>query len=145
MCSEKLLSLKTAFLMAITSTRRVSELAALRSDFPYLQMHPDNVILYLDIAFLSKVVSDFHINQPIVLPTFPSPSMPLERKLHTLDVRRALAFYLHRTKLGAPRISSCVIMDHIKVLLFLHNQYPDGLYSLYSWFTSLPTSLYRTD
>ena len=62
-------------------------------------MHPDKVTLYIDISFLPKVVSEFHVNEPIVLPTFfPSPTTPVERKLHSLDVRRALAFYLHRTK-----------------------------------------------
>ena len=53
----------------------------------------------MDISFLPKVVSDIDINQPVVLPTlFLSPSMLLECKLHSLNVKRALAFYLHRTK-----------------------------------------------
>ena len=98
-CNEKLLSLKIVFLVAITSAKRASELAALRSDAPYLQFHPGKVTLYFDTTFLPKVVSDFHMSQPIVLPTlFPSPSTPLERKLHTLDVRQALAFYIDRAK-----------------------------------------------
>ena len=99
-CNKKLLSLKTTFLVVITLVKRASELAALRSDPPYLQMHLDKVTLHSDVSFLPKVVSDFHLNQPIILPTlFPSPSTPIKCKLHTLDVKRALAFYLDRTKL----------------------------------------------
>ncbi|KAJ7332170.1 hypothetical protein JRQ81_014350 [Phrynocephalus forsythii] len=93
-----LLSLKTCFLIAITSARRASELAALRMDPPFLQFYPDKVTLFPDITFLPKVVSEFHINQPIILPTFfPAPTTDLERSLHLLDVRRALLFYLSRT------------------------------------------------
>ena len=94
----RLLTWKVAFLVAITSARRASELAALRVDEPYLTFHKDKVVLRPDMRFLPKVVSNFHVNQDIVLPTFfPTPSSPLESTLHTLDVRRALAFYKHRT------------------------------------------------
>ncbi|XP_042329867.1 uncharacterized protein LOC121933953 [Sceloporus undulatus] len=45
------------------------------------------------------VVSMFHMCQDIVLPTLaPNPTTDAERALHTLDVRRALAFYLDRTR-----------------------------------------------
>ena len=57
------------------------------------------MLLYPDVSFLPKVVSEFHLNQPLSLPTlFPQPSSDVERMLHTLDVRRALAFYVSRTK-----------------------------------------------
>ena len=98
-CGLKLLSLKTSFLVAITSAKWASELAALRSDPPFLQFHPDKVTLYFDVSFLPKVVSEFHLSQPIILPTlFPSLSTPLKSMLHTLDVRRSLGFYIYRTK-----------------------------------------------
>ena len=98
-CDVRLLTLKTLFLVAITSARRVSELAALRSDQPFLQFFRDKVLLYPDLSFLPKVVSEFHLNQPLSLPTlFPQPSSDVERMLHTLDVRRALAFYVSRTR-----------------------------------------------
>lgn len=50
--------------------------------------------------FIPKVYSSFHMNQPIHLPTFyPKPHCEnSEAILHTLDARRALAFYLDRTK-----------------------------------------------
>ena len=85
-CDLKLLSFKVLFLVAITSARRASELAALRADQPFLQFFPDKVVLQTDISFLPKVVSAFHLNQPLVLPTlFASPTSDIERMLHTLD------------------------------------------------------------
>ena len=106
----KLLSLKTSFLVAITSAKCTSKLAALRSDQPFLQFHLDKVTLYPDVSFLPKVVSDFHLNQPVILLIlFSSPSTPLECMLHTFDVRRYLAFYIDRTKLfrKASRLFLC--------------------------------------
>lgn len=98
-CDLRLLSWKTAFLVVITSARRVSELAALRCVPPYLLFLPHSVRFQPDIRFLPKVVSEFHATTDILLPDFyPSPSSPEERRLHTLDIRRALLFYLDRTK-----------------------------------------------
>lgn len=93
-------SWKTAFLVAITSARRVSELHAFTADPPYTVFHKDKVQLRPHPAFLPKVVSAFHVNQDIFLPVFfPKPhSSRREQQLHTLDVRRALAFYIERTK-----------------------------------------------
>ena len=87
-CDLKLLSFKTLFLVAITSARRASELAALRADSPYLQFFKDKVVLHPDVSFLPKVVSEFHVNQPLILPTlFPDAVTAVERMLHSLDVR----------------------------------------------------------
>lgn len=75
------------------------ELVALCSAPPYLVFLPHAVRLRPDIRFLPKVVSDFHMSSDILLPDFyPHPSSPEERILHTLDVKRALLFYLHRTR-----------------------------------------------
>ncbi|KAJ7317129.1 hypothetical protein JRQ81_003291 [Phrynocephalus forsythii] len=96
--SVHMLSLKIAFLLAITSAHRSSELTALHVDPPFLQFHPNKITVYPDISFLPKVVSDFHLTQLLVLPTFfPSLFSNLERTLHTLDVRRTLLFYTSRT------------------------------------------------
>lgn len=96
--SERLLMLKAAFLVPITSARRATELAALRVDPPFLQFHPHKVTLYPDVTFQPKVVSDFHVRQPIVLPTFfPVPTNDLEHSMHSLDVHRVLAFYVSHT------------------------------------------------
>ena len=98
-CSLQLLTYKTAFLVAITSAKRACEFAAFGYDPPFTQFHPDKVTMYFDVSFLPKVVSNFHMNQPVTLPSFfKSPLALLEHMLHTLDVRRALSFYIHRTK-----------------------------------------------
>ncbi|XP_067319607.1 uncharacterized protein [Anolis sagrei] len=92
------LSWKTAFLVAITTARRASELNALRVDPPYMRFHREKAVLRTDVAFLPKVSSRFHMSQDIVLPAFyQNPTSPIEKNLHSLDVRRALAFYVDRT------------------------------------------------
>lgn len=93
------LSWKVAFLVAITSARRVSEIQALCCKEPYTVFHLNRVVLRTHPSFLPKVISDFHINQEITLPTFFSnPSSPPERALHSLDLKRVLKFYLDKTK-----------------------------------------------
>ncbi|XP_013914424.1 PREDICTED: uncharacterized protein LOC106543051, partial [Thamnophis sirtalis] len=49
------LTIKTAFLVAITSARRVSELAALSVRQDLCVVHPDRVILRLDPSFTPKI------------------------------------------------------------------------------------------
>ncbi|KAG6937283.1 hypothetical protein G0U57_010273 [Chelydra serpentina] len=99
-CSLLYLSWKVAFLVAITSARRVSELKALLCDPPYTIFHKDKVQLRPHPSFLPKVVSPFHMSQDIFLPVFfPKPhANSKEQRLHSLDVRRALAFYIERTR-----------------------------------------------
>ncbi|CAJ0928066.1 unnamed protein product [Ranitomeya imitator] len=92
------LSWKVAFLVAVTSIRRVSELAALSCRAPFLAFHQDKVVLRPSPAFLPKVVSAFHLNEDIILPSFcPQPKHRVEKALHTLDVVRALRRYISRT------------------------------------------------
>ncbi|CAJ0949284.1 unnamed protein product [Ranitomeya imitator] len=51
----------------------------------------DKVVLRPAPSFLPKVVSSFHINEDIVLPSFcPAPTHRVEKALHTLDLVRAL-------------------------------------------------------
>ena len=109
--TERLLTFKVLFLVAITSAKRASELAALPVDLPFLQFHPDKVTLYPDVSFLPKVSTNFHVLQRIILPTFfPKPSTGVERSLHLLDVRCALAFYVKRT--ASFRKSKCLSEDN---------------------------------
>ncbi|XP_068115737.1 uncharacterized protein [Hyperolius riggenbachi] len=96
--SDKFLTLKTAFLLAITSARRISELQSLSIKEPYCIISEDRITLRPDAAFLPKVVSSFHRNQEIFLPSFcENPTNDKEKKLHCLDVRRCLLHYLNRT------------------------------------------------
>lgn len=94
----KHLTLKTAFLISITAARRVGELSALVHSHPYTQILEDRLILRTDPAFLPKVVSDFHRNQEVILPSFCASSASAgERILHRLDVRHSLIEYLDRS------------------------------------------------
>nr|XP_014436600.1 uncharacterized protein LOC106733006 isoform X1 [Pelodiscus sinensis]XP_025034791.1 uncharacterized protein LOC106733006 isoform X2 [Pelodiscus sinensis] len=99
-CTLYDLSMKVIFLLAITSARRVSELTALSASPPYTIFTHQGVILRTQPRFRPKVISRFHINEPIILPRFhPKPhASPEHARLHTLDVRRALAFYIERTR-----------------------------------------------
>lgn len=98
-CEPRLLAWKTAFLIAIISARRVSELVALRCTTLYLVFLPHSVWLQPNIRFLPKIVSELHITSDIILLDFyPSPTSEEGHLLHTLDVKRALLFYIDRTK-----------------------------------------------
>ncbi|XP_041429632.1 uncharacterized protein LOC121397238 [Xenopus laevis] len=93
------LTWKVVFLIAISSARRVSELSALSCQSPFLIFHSDRAVLRTTPSFLPKVISEFHINQDITIPSFcPRPKSPKEVALHALDPVRALKFYLDRTK-----------------------------------------------
>lgn len=92
------LSYKVTFLLAITSARRVLELAALSTTADLCIFHPDRIVLRLDSTFLPKINTPYHQALELVLPDFcPNPSHPLERTWHMLDLRRALRIYLQRT------------------------------------------------
>ncbi|XP_073428589.1 uncharacterized protein [Dendrobates tinctorius] len=93
-----ILSQKVVFLVAITSLRRVSELSALSCRRPFLAFHQDKVVLRTVPSFLPKVVSNFHLNEEISLPSLcPVPVHRVEKALHTLDLVRALRIYVSRT------------------------------------------------
>ncbi|XP_058879441.1 uncharacterized protein LOC131737040, partial [Acipenser ruthenus] len=98
----KLISIKTAFLLAVVSAKRVSELHA-------LSVHPSctrfagdgsKVSMRPNPAFLPKVISPFHMNQSVELMAFHPPpfSSPEEERLHMLCPVRALRCYMDRTK-----------------------------------------------
>uniref|UniRef100_A0A803JZG3 Tyr recombinase domain-containing protein n=1 Tax=Xenopus tropicalis TaxID=8364 RepID=A0A803JZG3_XENTR len=92
------LTWKVVFLMAISSARRISELSALSCESPYLIFHEEKAVLRTVPSFLPKVVSPFHLNEEIVIPSFcSSPKNDKETKLHNLDVVRALHTYVDRT------------------------------------------------
>ncbi|XP_077138947.1 uncharacterized protein LOC143804593 [Ranitomeya variabilis] len=89
---------KTAFLVAITTAKRVGEIQALSIKDPYLQVREDHIILKLDPAFVPKVASFKNRDQEIILPSFcDNPSNEKEQALHSLDVRQAVLDYLEAT------------------------------------------------
>ncbi|XP_041802371.1 uncharacterized protein LOC121613147, partial [Chelmon rostratus] len=93
------LSVKTAFLLAITSAKRVSELHALSVSSSCLRWNSDGsgVTLWPNPAFLPKVLSNSHLNQPIHLPRFDPPVGEGDGKSVLLCPVRALRAYVDRT------------------------------------------------
>lgn len=113
-CSLLDLSMKAAFLMAITS---MGQLGALMAEPLYTIFLKDKVMLWTHPKFLPTVHSSFHLNEPIHLPTF-FPKLhvnPFEAAVHTLDVCRVLSFYLDRSKLlrASPKLFIS-ISEHTK-------------------------------
>lgn len=99
-CSLLHLSVKTAFLIAITLVQQVGEIEALMAYYPFTVFFKYKVTLRPHPKFLPKVSLEFHFKQPIHLPLF-HPKLPLDNQealQHTLDIWRALASYLDRTK-----------------------------------------------
>lgn len=105
------LSWKVAFLVAVTSARRVSELGALSTRRELCTFQKEVVVLRTDPSFITKANTAFHLNQPLVLPSFcPRPQHPKEKLWHKLDVRRALRVYLDRT--AGFRLSDALFVSH---------------------------------
>ena len=92
----KCLSLKTAFLLAITWARRISKLHALsvHRDCCTLSLEGSKVVLRPNPAFLSKVLSDFYLSQSIELQSLPFSAADQL----ALCLVRALSEYIRRTK-----------------------------------------------
>ena len=94
----RMLALRTIFLVAITSARRVSELGALSVRTDLCVFHKDKVVLRTDPTFRPKRDSIFHMTQEICLPTFFLKARnERERRWHKLDVRRTLKAYVRHT------------------------------------------------
>jgi hypothetical protein len=101
--SLKHVTLKTVFLVAITSARRVSELQALCYMEPYLVFRSGVVTLATNPEFIPKVNTSFHTKQLLQLPAFHEDA---DGSLRNLCVRRALKYYLERTLLYRRKTSS---------------------------------------
>lgn len=97
----KWLTLKTAFLVAILTSRSISELQALSIMEPYLEIFEDRLVVCTDPGFLPRVSSRFHREQEIVLPSFcayPTNPKEAEFQFHQLDVRARVLHYLEVSK-----------------------------------------------
>ncbi|XP_034780644.2 uncharacterized protein LOC117973223, partial [Acipenser ruthenus] len=98
----KYLSMKTAFLLANTSAKRVSELQALSVHSSCMRVWEDGSIVSLrtNPAFLPKVITAFHINQTVELESFHPPPFTSQEdeKLNFLCPVWALRFYVLKTK-----------------------------------------------
>lgn len=81
------LTFKVAFLVMVTSARRVSELVALSIHRDLCIFHSYCVILRMDPNFLPKINTWFHRAQEVVFPDFcSSPVHPREQRWYSLDV-----------------------------------------------------------
>lgn len=97
----KWLTLKTSFLLAIASARRIGELHALSVHDDCCTFSPDrsSVVLRPNPAFLPKVVTDFHLSQRIELRSLCTEGeQSLDSRHLALCPVRALSEYMVRTR-----------------------------------------------
>ena len=96
----KFLTLKTVFLLAVTSARRVSELQALSVDQGFFRfLTPDVLFLRTNVDFMPKCKTEFHRAQDIRLESFhPNPQTEASKSLHKMCPVRVLSAYVNRTK-----------------------------------------------
>jgi hypothetical protein len=93
------LTYKTAFLLAITSAKRVGELQALSVSDRYYSNTPAGLRLSLNPHFIPKVCSDKNREQEIFFTPFcPRTDPASTNTLHTLCVKRAVGKYVKATK-----------------------------------------------
>ena len=103
----KHLTLKTVFLVAITSARRAAEIHALERDT--LIFRPDGVSAFVRPGFKHKVNTPWHASRPIEFPAMRQEDGP---ELQSLCVHRALKQYLkatqvHRAASGTNQLFVC--------------------------------------
>ena len=93
------LSIKTAFLLAITTAKRVGELHALSVSNSCLRWNSDDsgVTLWPNTAFLPKVLSRTYLNQPIQLARFNPPPEEGAGEVRPSCPVRALKAYVEAT------------------------------------------------
>jgi len=93
------LTMKTAFLVAITSARRGCELQALDVRQDWCRIGPGGATLRHNPSFITKVRREEYINAQIRLPVlFPQPQNRLEEEFHRLCVCRSLRAYIKATQ-----------------------------------------------
>lgn len=96
-CSVYHLTLKMAFLVAITSVQRVIKLYIFVAGFLYTSFHRDKVVLRLHPNVILEVVSELHLNR-LIKPTSLLPKAKLNTGRHSLDISIALLCYHDRPK-----------------------------------------------
>ena len=94
-----LLTYKTAFLLAITSAKRIGELHALSSNKRLLHITPAGIRLRLNPAFIPKVNNPKNREQELFFTPFcPQTNPPTGQTYYRLCVRRAVYKYLKATE-----------------------------------------------
>ena len=91
--------LKVLFLLAATSTRRVSQIHALCIDPSFVIQNPWSFLLAPNPSFLPKTSTEVDLSSDLETAAFyPEPTSPLERGFHLMCLVRALHIYLRCTK-----------------------------------------------
>ncbi|KAI2650943.1 40S ribosomal protein S0 [Labeo rohita] len=107
--SDRFLSLKTAFLLAISSLKRVGDLQALSVAPSYLDFAPGmaKAFLHPKPGYIPKVPSS--VLRPVVLEAFCPPPFrePEQQKLNCMCPVRALDAYVHRAALWTDQLFVC--------------------------------------
>lgn len=109
----KMLSLKTALLLALTTAKRVSDLCALSTRPDCLAINGDlsRAVLRPNPAFTPKVIKNSYRSQTVELWAFSPPPHEerTEERLHRLCPVRALACYVQRTAMirSSPQLFVC--------------------------------------
>jgi hypothetical protein len=93
LCSEKDLLTKTLFLVALSSARRASELAALHRPSVLFRRADSEVVLAVKPSFLYKNQREDNIPPPICIKAF-----KVDRVHHALCPVRSLRLYLNKTE-----------------------------------------------
>ena len=94
----RLVTLKLAFLLSVTSARRISEIHALGVDNAHLVLNPQSAILRVNRSFLPKTKTDIAINSKLELQAFyPEPKNHFENQQRLNCPIRALRIYLRRS------------------------------------------------
>ena len=122
---------KTVLLVAIASTRRVSELQALVVKPPYTYFYPEMLVLRTCASFLPKVEAPFHSGQSITFLTFFAPPHPSKdvARLHRLDPKRAFSTSVVPKNTEWTVSSLLGLQEHKKEKLCGKRPSPDELYS----------------
>lgn len=105
LCTLKHLTLRTVFLLAITSARRASELHALTVE--RLVRHGGGYTAHVAEGFLPKVASDWHVNLPL---EFPATAESDDQELRKLCVASSLDAYVAATqsiRADSPQLLVC--------------------------------------
>lgn len=90
--------MKTTFLMAVTSAKRLEELHALSFSESCLRWAPDGsgMTLWPNVAFLPKVLLCGHCNQPIYLALFEPPPAENAANIDATDAIRQMGLLYGR-------------------------------------------------
>ena len=92
---RKFLTLRTVFLIAITSGRRVSRLQNLCWAKPFTQLSSEKAVLIVNFSFFAKVASRWHVTQPLQLPSM---GRELDPALRKLCIQESLKDYLELSR-----------------------------------------------